>query len=175
MPLSTVDAREKPDLVLFDVDPEPPASFQDGVKVALLLKEKLDDLGLKAYVKTSGKKGLHVVVPIEREHTFQTTRAFAHRVGQHLAKESENVVSELSESKKRGTVFVDYLQNSHGRTMVCPYSLRTVPDATVSTPVEWEEVKKGLKPEEFNVSSMVRRKKDPWEGILKTRQKLEVR
>jgi bifunctional non-homologous end joining protein LigD len=175
MPLSRVDAREKPDFVLFDIDPEPPASFEDGISVALLLKEKLDQLGLKTYVKTSGKKGLHVVIPIQREFPFRVTREFAHRIGQHLARETELVVSEFAETKKPNKVFIDYTQNSHGKTMVTPYGLRATPNATVSTPLEWTEVKKGLKPETFNLFSVVKRKKDPWKGILENRQKLEVK
>jgi bifunctional non-homologous end joining protein LigD len=175
MPLSRVDAREKPDFVLFDIDPEPPASFEDGISVALLLKEKLDQLGLKTYVKTSGKKGLHVVIPIQREFPFRVTREFAHRIGQHLARETELVVSEFAETKKPNKVFIDYTQNSHGKTMVTPYGLRATPNATVSTPLEWTEVKKGLKPETFNLFSVVKRKKDPWKGILENRQKLEIK
>ena len=175
MPLSRVDAREKPDFVLFDIDPEPPATFEDGIKVALLLKEKLDQLGLQSYVKTSGKKGLHVVIPIEREYPFRVTREFAHVIGQHLAKEMDITVSEFSDTKKPGKVFLDYTQNSHGRTMVSPYGLRATPDATVSTPLEWKEVKKGLKSETFNLFTVVKRKKDPWKEILSKRQKLEVK
>lgn len=175
MPLSRVDSREKPDFVLFDIDPEPPASFEDGISVALLLKEKLDQLGLKTYVKTSGKKGLHVVTPIQREVPFRVTREFAHRIGKHLARETELVVSEFAETKKPNKVFIDYTQNSHGKTMVIPYGLRATPDATASTPLEWNEVKKGLKPETFNLFSVVKRKKDPWKGILENRQKLEVK
>jgi bifunctional non-homologous end joining protein LigD len=175
MPLSCVDAREKPDFVLFDVDPEPPATFADGINVVLLLKEKLDHLGLQSYAKTSGKKGLHIVVPIHREYTYRVTREFAHVIGQHLAKETEIVVSEFSETKKPNKVFIDYTQNSHGKTMVIPYGLRATPEATASTPLEWTEVKKGLKPETFNLFSVVKRKKDPWKGILENRQKLEVK
>jgi bifunctional non-homologous end joining protein LigD len=175
MPLSRLDAREKPDFVLFDIDPEPPADFEDSIKVALLLKEKLDSLGFESFVKTSGKKGLHVVIPIERDRTFRVTRNFAHLIGQHLAKEIDIVVSEFSDTKKPGTVFLDYTQNSHGRTMAIPYGLRATPEATVSTPIEWEEVKKGLKPEMFNLFTVVKRKKDPWNQILEKRQKLEVK
>jgi bifunctional non-homologous end joining protein LigD len=174
IPLSTVDSREKPDLVLFDVDPEPPASYEEATEVALSLKEKLDQLGLKSYAKTSGKKGLHILVPIIREHTFRETRAFAHIIGQQLAKELKIAVSEFSETKKPGKVFVDYLQNSHGRTMVCPYSLRVTPDATVSTPLEWSEVKKRIKPAEFNIFSVASLRKDPWKDVFENRQKLEV-
>jgi bifunctional non-homologous end joining protein LigD len=175
MPLSTVDSIDKPDFVLFDIDPEPPASIKEATEVALLLKEKLDRMGLESYVKTSGKKGLHVVIPILREHVFHEIRAFVHMIGQQLPKELEIVVSELSESKKPGKVFVDYLQNSHGRTMACPYSLRVAPDAAVSTPLEWADVKKGIKPAEFNLFSVVKLKNDPWKGILENRQKLEVK
>jgi bifunctional non-homologous end joining protein LigD len=174
IPFSKADSREKPDMVFFDVDPEPPATYKDATTVALLLKEKLDGLGLESYVKTSGKKGLHVIVPIAQEHTFQETRTFVHKIGQQLAKEHQLVVAEFKETKKPGKVFVDYLQNSHGRTMAAPYSLRAVPEATVSTPLEWSEVKKGIKPTELNISSVVKREKDPWKKIFDNKQKLMV-
>ena len=175
MPLSRVDAREKPDFVLFDIDPEPPAGFDDAIAVALLLKEKLDQLGLQPYIKTSGKKGFHIVIPIVREYTYGRTREFAHVIGQFLARESEIVVSEFSETKTPNKVFMDYTQNSHGKTMVVPYGLRATPDATASTPLDWKEVNKGLKPESLSLFSVVKREKDPWKGILENRQKLEVR
>ena len=173
-PFSKADSREKPDMVFFDIDPEPPATFKDATAVALLVKEKLDDLGLESYVKTSGKKGLHIVVPVASEYTFKETRKFVHNIGQQLAKTHELVVSEFNETKKPGKVFVDYLQNSHGRTMASPYSLRAVPEATVSTPLEWSEVRKGIKPTEFNIFSVVKREKDPWKKIFDNKQKLTV-
>jgi bifunctional non-homologous end joining protein LigD len=175
IPLSTIDSRDKPDFAFFDIDPEPPASYENAITVALLLKEKLDHLGLKSYAKASGKKGLHVLIPIIREHTFSETRAFVHTIGKQLAKELEIVVSEFSETKKPGKVFVDYLQNSRGRTMVCPYSLRVTPEATVSTPLDWEDVRKKIKPAELNISSVAGLKEDPWKNIFENRQKLEVK
>ena len=174
MPLSTVESREKPDFVFFDIDPEPPASYEDATGVALSLKEKLDQLGLRSYAKTSGKKGLHVLVPILPEHNFRVTREFAHRIGEQLEKELGIVTSKFSETKKPGKVFVDYLQNSHGRTMVSPYSLRVTKEATVSTPLDWGEVRKRIKPATFNIFSVVKRQADPWKGILEEKQKLEV-
>jgi bifunctional non-homologous end joining protein LigD len=174
MPLSKAGSREKPDFVFFDVDPEPPATFKDATTVAMLLKEKLDGLGLESYVKTSGKKGFHILIPIVPVHPFRETRAFVHKLGQQLAKEHSLVVSELSETKKAGTVLVDYLQNSHGRTMVSPYSLRATPEATVSTPLEWAEVEKGIKPTELNIFSVVKREKDPWKKIFENKQNLKV-
>ncbi len=173
MQLSRVDDREKPDFVFFDVDPEPPATIDDAATVALLLKEKLDQLSLRSYVKTSGKKGLHVLVPIRRAYAFEETRAFVHAIGKQVAKESDKVVSEFVDTKKPGKVFVDYLQNSVGRTMVCPYSLRVTPDATVSTPLEWSEVKKEIKPAEFNIFTVFGLRKDPWIDVFKNPQKLE--
>ncbi len=175
MPLGRVDEREEPDFVLFDIDPEPPADFADAVTVALLLKEKLDELGLTAFAKTSGKKGLHIVIPIQRQHTYKVTREFVHIIGRHLAKECELVVSEFSDTKKPNKVFVDYTQNSHFKTMVIPYGLRATPEATVSTPLEWREVKKELKPETLNLFTVGKRKSDPWQNILENRQKLEVK
>ena len=174
VPFSKADSREKPDLMFFDVDPEPPATFKDASAVALKLKGVLDKLGLESYVKTSGKKGLHVIVPVVSGYSFKETRTFVHKIGQQLAKTQELVVSEFKETKKPGRVFVDYLQNSHGRTMASPYSLRAVADATVSTPLEWSEVRKGIKPTEFNISSVVKREKDPWKKIFENKQKLTV-
>jgi bifunctional non-homologous end joining protein LigD len=173
MTLSKIDAFEKPDLMVFDVDPEPPASMNDTVAVTLMLKEKLDGLGLRSYVKTSGKKGLHILVPIVREYTFAQTREYVHQIGKYLTRESPAVVSEVSESKKPGTVYIDYRQNSHGRTMICPYSLRATPQATVSMPLDWSEVKKGLKPESFTLFTVAKSESNPWKGILEDRQRLE--
>lgn len=175
MTLSKTDKFEKPDLLVFDADPEPPASIDEVVDVALMLKEKLDDLNLKSYVKTSGKKGLHVLVPIVPEYTFNQTRECVHQIGRHLALESSLVASEVSKPKKPGTVYIDYRQNSHGRTMVCPYSLRATPHATVSMPLDWGDVKKGLKPEEYTLSAVAKSESNPWKGMLENKQKLEKR
>ena len=131
--------------------------LSDAAEVALLLKDKLWNWGLHHYVKTSGKKGLHVVIPIVAEHTFEKTRAFVHKIGIELAKESDMVVSEFKDTKKPGKVFADYLQNSPMRTMVIPYSLRPTPEATVSAPLEWSEVKKGINPSDYTISSVVKR------------------
>jgi bifunctional non-homologous end joining protein LigD len=174
MPFSKVDDLDRPDLLFFDIDPEPPATLSDAAEVALLLKGKLDDLGLTPFVKTSGKKGLHVVIPIIPDHTFEKVRGFVHKIGIDLAKESEIVVSEFKDTKKPGKVFADYLQNSPLRTMVVPYSLRPTPEATVSAPLEWSEVKKGINPSEFNIFSVVKRQNDPWKNIFEKRCELEI-
>ena len=174
MPFSKINALDKPDFLFFDIDPEPPATLSDSAEVTLLLKDKLLDLGLTPFIKTSGKKGLHVVIPIVPDHTFEEARAFVHKIGIDLAKESDIVVSEFKDTKKPGKVFADYLQNSPMRTMVVPYSLRPTPEATVSTPLEWSEVKKGINPSDYNISSVVERKLDPWKNIFEKKCKLEI-
>jgi len=173
IPLSTIETRDNPDFIFFDIDPEPPSTCEDAMTAGLYLKEKLDRLGLKSYVKTSGKKGLHILVPVVQEYTFKQTRAFVHKIGQQLAEEHENVVSEFSDTKKPGKIFVDYRQNAQGRTNVSPYSLRGVPEATVSTPIEWSDVKKRIKPAEFNIFTVPSLKKDPWKDIFEIKQKLD--
>jgi bifunctional non-homologous end joining protein LigD len=174
MPFSKVDNLDQPDLLFFDVDPEPPATLSDAAEAALLLKDKILDLGLTPYVKTSGKKGLHVIIPIVPEHTFEEARAFVHEVGVELAKESDMIVSEFKDTKKPGKVFADYLQNSPLRTMVVPYSLRPTSDATVSTPLEWGEVKKGINPSDYTIFNVAKRSSNPWKDIFEKRCKLEI-
>ena len=174
MPFSTINDLDRPDFLFFDVDPEPPATLSDAAEAALLLKDLLHDLRLTPFVKTSGKKGLHVVIPIVPDHSFEETRAFVHSLGVELAKKSGMVVSEFKDTKKPGKVFADYLQNSPLRTMVVPYSLRPTPEASVSTPLDWSEVKKGINPSDFNISTVVERKSDPWKNIFENRCKLEI-
>jgi bifunctional non-homologous end joining protein LigD len=173
MTLSTTDSFMSPDLALIDLDPEPPIGRDDIVQVALLLKEKLESLSLRSYVKTSGKKGLHAVIPLVPGYTFRQTREFVHQIGKHLAKESDIAVAEFSRSREPGTVFIDYLQNSHGRTMVCPYSLRATPTATVSIPLEWRDIRRGLNPEEFNITTVREIGSNSWKDLLQDKQKLE--
>jgi len=172
--LSTIDNYDTPDLVFFDIDPQPPYSFDDVMDIALSLKEKLDELNFMSYVKTSGKKGLHVVLPVINKYNFRQTREFVHQFGKFMARGSDIVVSEFRNSRDPGTIFIDYLQNIRGKTMIAPYSLRAHPEATVSTPLEWKELKKGLRPEEFNIFTILERKNDPWEGLLENKQALEV-
>lgn len=174
MPFSKIDALDKPDFLFFDVDPEPPATISDSVEVALLLKSKLCDFGLTPFIKTSGKKGLHILVPIVSEEKFEETRAFVHKIGINLAKESDMVVSEFKDTKKPGKVFVDYLQNSFLRTMIVPYSLRSTPQATVSTPLDWSEVKKGINPSDYNIFSVAKLTSNPWKDIFEKKCKLEI-
>ncbi len=170
--LSKADSFEHPDFIAFDLDPKPPAGFDEVAEVANLLKEKLDKLGLRSYVKTSGKKGLHVLFSITKGYTFKQTREYVQKIGESLKKETDKIVTERSKSETKGKVYIDYVQNSHGRTMISPYSLRATAQATVSTPLRWSEVKKGLNPEKLNLFSVTQTKENPWKGIVENNQKL---
>jgi bifunctional non-homologous end joining protein LigD len=164
IPLSTTKNSSKPDIVLFDLDPEPPASLNEAVEAAQLLRRKLETLGHRPFVKTSGKKGIHVVIPVVPIHSFKQTRNFVHSIGKSLAKEHDFIVSERRQTKEPGTVLIDYPQNSERGTMIAPYSLRPLKEATVSTPLEWNELN-NVRPTDWNIYSIFQRKKQSWKDL----------
>ena len=172
---SRVDRPERPDWVLFDLDPSPDVGFRETVRVALLVKEVLDALGLASFPKTSGADGFHVLVPVERRHTYDDTREFAEIVAGTLARLHRGLVTtEWSKSKRRG-VLVDANQNGEGKTIASVYSVRPRAGAPVSTPLRWEEVSEQLDPRDFTmdvVLARVEREGDLFEGVLRTRQSL---
>jgi bifunctional non-homologous end joining protein LigD len=170
--LSTTSFYDSPDLLLFDIDPEPPLTFDDVIGVAQVVRGYLEAHGLRPFVKTSGKKGVHIVVPLIRGYPFSAVREFAHGIGRDIARDTPGVVSEFPHSRDKGTVFIDYLQNAHGKTMAAPYSLRATPGATVSTPVRWEELRQGVRSEDFNIKTVISRVEDPWRDIFEDRQKI---
>lgn len=170
--LSTTSSYSSPDLLLLDIDPEPPLTFDDVIQTAHIVRERLEERGLVPFVKTSGKKGVHIVVPLAPGFSFPRVREFAHRIGREIARDTPHVVSEFPRSQEPGTVFIDYLQNAHGRTMAAPYSLRATPDATVSAPLRWENLRQGVQPHDFNIKTMLSAHDDPWRGILDTKQKI---
>lgn len=170
--LSTASSYTTPDLLLFDIDPEPPLTFDDVIDIAHVVRGRLEDRGMVPYVKTSGKKGVHIVVPLVPGYSFGEVRDFAHGIGKEIAKDTPHVVSEFPRSRDAGTVFIDYLQNAHGKTMAAPYSLRAAPQATVSLPVRWEQLKRGVRPEDFNIKTALSGHSEPWRTIFDTRQKI---
>ena len=170
--LSKTASYDSPDLLFFDIDPEPPLGFDDVIDVSLVVRKHLEDAGLLAFVKTSGKKGLHIVVPLRDGHRFGEVREFAHRIGKNIAKDTSPVVSEFPRSRDPGTIFIDYLQNARGKTMVAPYSLRGTPAATVSMPLRWDELKHGVRAEDFNIKTVISKKEEPWRSIFDNKQKI---
>ncbi len=173
---SRVDKPERPDFVLFDLDPSPDVGINEVVEVALIVKQALDALGLVSFPKTSSADGMHVLVPIERRSTYAQTREFCEIVAGAIARAHRGLATtEWSKAKRRG-VLIDANQNGEGKTIASVYSVRPRPGAPVSTPLRWDEVKPGLDPTSFTmdvVLERIRRHGDLFAGVLTTRQRLE--
>jgi bifunctional non-homologous end joining protein LigD len=172
---SRVDKPERPDFVLFDLDPSPEVGIKETVQVALLVKQALDAFGLVGYPKTSSAEGMHVVVPIERRYTFEDTRRFAEIIAGAIARTHRGLATtEWSKQRRRG-VLIDANQNGFGKTIASVYSVRPRPGAPVSTPLRWDEVDEGLDPRAFTTDTVLERigeHGDLFEGALTTKQRL---
>ncbi len=173
---SRVDRPDRPDFVLFDLDPSSDVGFGEVVQVALLVKQALDALSLVAFPKTSSADGMHVLVPVERRYTYAQTRELCEIVAGALARTHRGLVTtEWSKAKRRG-VLIDANQNGEGKTIASAYSVRPRPGAPVSTPLRWDEVDESLDATAFTmdvVVDRVRRHGDLFQGVLTTRQRLE--
>jgi bifunctional non-homologous end joining protein LigD len=172
---SRVDKPERPDFVLFDLDPSPDVGFKETVQVALLIKEVLDALELEGFPKTSGSDGIHVLVPVARRYTYADTREFAEIVARTLASTHRGLVTtEWSKQKRRG-VLIDANQNGEGKTIASVYSVRPREGAPVSTPLRWEEVSEDLDPRHFTMEVALGRVEslgDLYAPVLEGRQSL---
>jgi bifunctional non-homologous end joining protein LigD len=172
---SRIDRPDRPDFVLFDLDPTPEVPWQQTVEVALILKELLDALELSSFPKTSGGKGFHVLVPVDRRSTYEDTRGFAEVVAGAIARAHPKLATtEWSKARRRG-VLIDANQNGEGKTIASAYSVRPKPGAPVSTPLRWDEVNEKLNPSIYTmpvVLERVRQHGDLYAGVLTTRQSL---
>jgi bifunctional non-homologous end joining protein LigD len=175
--LSRADRIYHPDQLIFDLDP-PPGAFDTVRAAARHLREILDRLELVPFVKTTGSRGLHVVVPLDRSATFDETRAFARDVAALLvAGDPGRLTTEVRKAKRGGRVFVDVLRNGYAQTAVAPYSLRARPGAPVATPLDWDELgQRRLDPARYTVRNLFRRlgrKPDPWLDMAHQARPLE--
>jgi bifunctional non-homologous end joining protein LigD len=172
---SRVDKLDRPDFVLFDLDPSDDVGFKETVQVALLVKQVLDALELESVVKTSGSDGIHVLVPIARRHTYDEAREFSEIVASTLARTHRGLVTtEWTRAKRRG-VLIDSNQNGEGKTIASVYSVRPHEGAPVSTPLRWDEVNEKLDPRELTmdvVRSRIAEHGDLFEPVLHGRQSL---
>jgi bifunctional non-homologous end joining protein LigD len=172
---SRVDKPERPDWVLFDLDPSEDVGFPEVVQVALLIKDVLDALELEGFPKTSGADGFHVLVPIARRHTYAQTRELGEIVAGTLARLHPGLVTTQWAKAKRRGVLIDANQNGEGKTIASVYSVRPRAGAPVSTPLRWDEVTEDLDPTAFTMETVLRRVQrhgDLFEGVLTTRQSL---
>ncbi len=171
---SRVDRPDRPDFVVFDLDP-PEGAFALCVTVARLVREALERLGLDSYPKTSGADGIHVFVPIARRHGYDETYAFAELVARRLEAEHPGTVTTEWLKRKRSGVLVDFRQNGWGKTIASVYSVRPRPGAPVSTPLRWAELTEEVRPRDFTMRVVLRRLEregDLFEPVLHGRQRL---
>lgn len=175
---SRIDRIEQPDRLVFDLDPAPELAWSAVVRGAKAVRERLRGMGLESFVKTTGGKGLHVVVPIVRGRAdWDQVKAFTKAVAVSMAGDFPSLYTAvLTKAKRTNKIFIDYLRNGRGATAVTTFSVRARPGATVSTPVSWEELDKGIRPDEFTVRTVPQRlaslRKDPWEELASMRQSI---
>jgi bifunctional non-homologous end joining protein LigD len=173
---SRVDKPERPDYVVFDLDPpESRNGFSQAIKVAHLVREALEPLELRSYVKTSGADGIHVLVPITRRSSYPEAYEFAELVSRQLEAENPGLVTTEWLKKKRRGVLVDHRQNGHGKTIASAYSVRPKPGAPVSTPLRWEELGEKVRPRDFGLREALARVEkhgDLFEPVLRGGQAL---
>jgi bifunctional non-homologous end joining protein LigD len=168
------DDTDRPDYLHFDLDPGPDAPFARVREVALVVRDALETMGMRPLVKTSGASGMHVYIPIVPGPRQKTVWQFAKALARRLERRHPKLITaEYRVAKRpRGRVLVDYNQNAWGRTLASVYSVRPTVDATVSTPVTWQEVERGIEIADFrldNVPARVRRRGDLWKPLLGTR------
>ena len=176
---ATCDDVDRPDCVHFDLDPGVGATFDRVRETGLVVREALDALKMPSVVKTTGSKGLHVYAPIVRGPEQGDVRTFAHVLAQELARRHPGLITaEYRVAKRpRGRVLVDYNQNRWGSTLASIYSVRPRPEATVSTPVTWKEVEKGVRVEDFTVKTVPARVAtigDVWKPLLEKRGRFDL-
>jgi bifunctional non-homologous end joining protein LigD len=174
------DHLEQPDRLTFDLDPDPALPWQRIREAALALRERLTGLGLGAFVKTTGGKGLHVVVPITPKQDWESVKTFAKKVAEDLNAESpELYIATMSKAKRKGKIFIDYLRNARTATAVSAYSTRAHAGAPVSVPVDWDELAMDVRGDHFNIHNLPERlarlRTDPWEGYERARRPITTR
>jgi bifunctional non-homologous end joining protein LigD len=174
---STTRDLERPDRMVIDLDPDPKLPWRYVMGAAHHARERLEDLGLESFVKTTGGKGLHVVVPLTRRHDWVEVKEFSRAVANAMvADRPRDYTVNAAKRERSQRIYIDYLRNSEGATAIAPYSVRARPGAPVATPLHWDEVAGRMKPERFHVGNVTRRLQglhtDPWKALRRQGQTL---
>jgi DNA ligase D len=172
-----IDRPDRPDRVIFDLDPGEGLGFADVMKAAREVRDALKRRDLQSFVKTTGGKGLHVVVPIARRHGWADVKSWAKTVANALAADApQRYLTRIAKAERKGRIFIDYLRNDPTSTAVAPYSTRARAGAPVATPLHWDELTARLDPAAFTVATVPERlkrlKTDPWRDMPTLRQPL---
>lgn len=176
-PNATADRIDRPDCMVFDLDPDPALPWTKVAEGAQLTKVVLDELGLTSFLKTSGGKGLHIVVPLARRHDWDDVAAFSQALAQHLARTlPKHFSAKMGEKNRVGKIFVDYLRNRRQASTVAPYSVRARPGLPVAVPIAWEELQEVSDAAMWRIDTLPQRlaqqRADPWSAYFTTRQML---
>ena len=165
---------EHPDMLVFDLDPDPAVEWAALAQGARQMRDVLGALGLQSFVKTTGGKGLHVTVPITPGEGWDGVRRFCKSVAEAFVAQAPDIyTANMSKAKRGGKIYVDYVRNSRGATSIAPYSTRATPNATVAVPLRWSDLSRGVRPDSYTVSNVQNRmrqlKDDPWEDYFEVR------
>jgi bifunctional non-homologous end joining protein LigD len=169
---------DSPDWFVFDLDPSEGVSFETICELAVVVREVLEEIGLKSYPKTSGSRGIHVYVPVKPVYDYEQIARLAEQVAAEVARRRSDIATVERSIRKRGArkIYVDHMQNARGKSVVAPYSVRPRPGATVSAPVTWDEVLRAkMTPQDFTIRNMlarIKRKGDLFRPVLENRQSL---
>ncbi|HET6976612.1 MAG TPA: non-homologous end-joining DNA ligase [Pyrinomonadaceae bacterium] len=174
---STTKHLDKPDWIAIDLDPKR-APWENVIQVALVVKEVADEIGLQAFPKTSGSSGIHIYVPLKPANDYDKVAEFARLLASEVAQRAPKIATvERTIAKRKSTqVYVDWMQNARGKTLAATYTARAKPGATVSMPLTWKQVEKGVKIKDFtitNVLDLLKKQGDSWAEFFKSRQTLK--
>jgi bifunctional non-homologous end joining protein LigD len=175
--MSRVGSLENPDFILIDLDPYH-AGYDRIIEAARLVREKLELIGLQGYPKTTGGDGMHIYIPLESDYTYAQSRGFAEVLAHWVAGERPDLFTtpRTVAAREKGKVYFDWMQNAEGKTISAPYVVRAYPGAPVATPLSWDEVRPGLKPQQFHIANVLRRFDrvgDLFAGVLAKPQRME--
>jgi bifunctional non-homologous end joining protein LigD len=173
------DRPDRPDRMVLDLDPGPGVSFERVIEAARLLRDWLARVDLQSFVMTTGGKGLHVVLPLERRHGYDEVLTFAQAIARAAERtDPRRFVAKAAKDARVGRIFVDYLRNGRGATAIAPYSTRARTGAPVAVPLRWSEVGAGLQPDGYRVDNLDQRlsrlRSDPWKGYAELKQRLRA-
>lgn len=176
---STIKRLDKPDWIAIDLDPKS-APWENVLQVALVVKEVADEIGLEAFPKTSGSSGIHIYVPLKPSNEYDKVAEFARLFASEVAQRAPKIATvERTIAKRKSTqVYVDWMQNARGKSLAAVFTARAKPGATVSMPLTWNQISKGVKIKDFtitNVLDLLKKNGDPWKEFLKSRQTLKLK